>query len=99
MLSGVQGKARTLRGQREAAALDAIDQVAIHPTTLAVMQLRALQDVASAPNTKVVVPYEAAGLVGGAQVLVDALKSAATADAPSPRGAASAGAVPPAVSR
>ena len=79
-------KARTLRGQGDAAALAAIDQVAINPNTLAVMQLRALQDVASAPNTKVVVPYEAAGLVGGAQVLVDALKSGATEDAaPPPR--------------
>ena len=28
------------------------------------------------PNAKVVVPYEAAGLVGGAQVLVDALRGA-----------------------
>ena len=73
-------KALTLRGQGQAAALGAIDEVAINPNTLAVMQLRALQDVASAPNTKVVVPYEAAGLVGGAQVLVDALRSAANED-------------------
>ncbi len=71
-------KARTLRGQGEAAALAAIDEVAIRPNTLAVMQLHALQGVAAAPNTKVVVPYEAAGLVGGAQVLVDALKAVAT---------------------
>jgi regulator of protease activity HflC (stomatin/prohibitin superfamily) len=69
-------KARTLRGQGEAAALEAIDRVAVQPNTLAVMQLRALQDVAAAPNTKLVVPYEAAGLVGGAQVLVEALKRA-----------------------
>jgi regulator of protease activity HflC (stomatin/prohibitin superfamily) len=67
-------KARTLRGQGEAAALAAIDDVAIHPKTLAIVQLRALQDVAAAPNAKLVVPYEAAGLVGGAQVLVEALK-------------------------
>jgi regulator of protease activity HflC (stomatin/prohibitin superfamily) len=69
-------KARLLRGEGEAAALTAIDQAAIHPNTLAVLQLRALQDVAAAPNTKLVVPYEAAGLVGGAGVLVEALKAA-----------------------
>ncbi|MGH8980935.1 MAG: SPFH domain-containing protein [Acidimicrobiales bacterium] len=74
-------KARTLHGQGDAAALDAIDRVEIRPNTLAVMQLRALQEVAAAPNTKVVVPYEAAGLVGSAQVLVEALKEAATHDA------------------
>lgn len=73
-------KALTLRGQGDAAALDAIDHVEIRANTLAVMQLRALQDVAAAPNTKVVVPYEAAGLVGGAQVLVDALKGSAGPD-------------------
>ncbi len=69
-------KARLLRGEGEAAALDAIDQSVIHPNTLAVLQLRALQDIAAAPNSKVVVPYEAAGLVGGAEVLVEALKGA-----------------------
>ena len=95
-------KARALRGQGEAAALDAIDQVAIRPNTLAVLQLRALQDVASAPNTKVVVPYEAAGLVGGAQVLVAALRSGATEDeasAATTNGAAPGSGSPPAVSR
>ena len=30
------------------------------------------------PNAKVVVPYEAAGLVGAAAVLVDAMKGAGT---------------------
>ncbi len=69
-------KARLLRGEGEAAALSAIDQATIRPNTLAVLQLRALQDIASAPNSKVVVPYEAAGLVGGAEVLVDVLKGA-----------------------
>ncbi|HMD45283.1 MAG TPA: SPFH domain-containing protein [Acidimicrobiales bacterium] len=68
-------QARLLRGEGEAAALWAIDQVKINPNTLAVLQLRALQELAMAPNAKVVVPYEAAGLVGGAQVLVDALRS------------------------
>lgn len=66
-------QARTLRGEGEAAALAAIDQVAINPNTVAVMQLRALESVAASPNSKVVVPYEAAGLVGGAEFLVDAL--------------------------
>jgi hypothetical protein len=44
------------------------------------MQLRALEGVASSKNAKVVVPYEAAGLVGAAQVLVDALKDAGNSD-------------------
>ena len=78
-------KARQLRGEGEAAALTAIDTATINPNTLAVLQLRALQDLASAPNSKVVVPYEAAGLVGGAAVLVDALKDAiATSARPVP---------------
>jgi regulator of protease activity HflC (stomatin/prohibitin superfamily) len=84
-------KARTLRGQGEAAALAAIDQVNVNPKTLAVVQLRALQDVAAAPNAKLVVPYEAAGLVGGAQVLVEALKSVGSGEdavtSPAPNGA------------
>ena len=67
-------KARTLRGQGEAAALAAIDGVAVRPNTLAVLQLRALQDVAAAPNAKVVVPYQAAGLVGTAETLGEALR-------------------------
>jgi regulator of protease activity HflC (stomatin/prohibitin superfamily) len=69
-------RASALRGEGEAAALNALDTAVIKPNTLAVLQLRALQQIASADNAKVVVPYEAAGLVGGAQVLVDALRSA-----------------------
>ncbi len=69
-------RATQLRGEGEAAALEAIDEARIKPNTLAVMQLRALQAVASADNAKVVVPYEAAGLVGAAQVLVGAMKDA-----------------------
>jgi len=68
--------ARQLRGEGEAASLAAIDAVDVQPTTLAVLQLRALQEVAASPNAKVVVPYEAAGLVGAAQVLVDQLRPA-----------------------
>jgi regulator of protease activity HflC (stomatin/prohibitin superfamily) len=90
-------KARTLRGEGDAAALTAIDGAVIKPNTLAVMQLRALQDVASAPNTKVVVPYEAAGLVGGAAVLVDALRGQGAGEV-FPAVAAN-GSTPPAPSR
>ncbi len=68
-------QASRLRGEGEAAALGALDTATINPNTLAVMQLRALQQLATSDNAKVVVPYEAAGLVGGAQVLVDALKN------------------------
>ena len=77
-------RARELRGQGEARSLTAIDQATINPNTLAVLQLRALQELASSPNAKVVVPYEAAGLVGGAAVLVDALKGSAPGAAPVP---------------
>jgi regulator of protease activity HflC (stomatin/prohibitin superfamily) len=75
-------RARALRGEGEAEALDAIDKASINPNTLAVLQLRALQDLAASPNSKVVVPYSAAGLVGNAEVLVDALKGAVTTAAP-----------------
>jgi regulator of protease activity HflC (stomatin/prohibitin superfamily) len=68
-----QKAAASLRGEGEAAALAAIDKVTINPNTLAVMQLRALQDVAVSPNAKLVVPYEAAGLVGAAAALVEGL--------------------------
>jgi regulator of protease activity HflC (stomatin/prohibitin superfamily) len=69
-------RAAQLRGEGESAALNAIDTSVIHPNTLAIMQLRALQALATSPNSKIVVPYEAAGLVGAAQVLVDAMKDA-----------------------
>jgi regulator of protease activity HflC (stomatin/prohibitin superfamily) len=74
-------RAAQLRGEGEAMALNAIDESVIKANTLAVMQLRALQALASSPNSKIVVPYEAAGLVGAAQVLVDAMKDAGTSDA------------------
>jgi hypothetical protein len=50
------------------------------------MQLRALQALSTSPNSKIVVPYEAAGLVGAAQVLVDAMKDAGTDAGPSGNG-------------
>jgi len=90
-------RAAQLRGEGEALALNAIDASVIKPNTLAVMQLRALKDVATSPNSKIVVPYEAAGLVGAAQVLVDALKDQG-GDAPSGNGSAPKpvpGAAPP----
>jgi len=74
-------RAQRLRGEGEAQALTAIDQVAINPNTVAVLQLRALQDVAAAPSSKLVVPYEAAGLVGAAEMLVGALAGAKPAAA------------------
>jgi len=67
--------ATQLRGEGEAALLAAIDAVGINQNTLAVLQLRALQDVATAPTSKLVVPYEAAGLVGGAAALVEGLSA------------------------
>ena len=73
-------RATQLRGEGEAAALEAIDKAVIKPNTLAIMQLRALQAVATSPNSKIVVPYEAAGLVGAAQALVDAVKVAGVPD-------------------
>jgi regulator of protease activity HflC (stomatin/prohibitin superfamily) len=65
--------ATQLRGEGEAALLSAIDSVAIRTNTLAVLQLRALQEVAAAPTSKLVVPYEAAGLIGAASALVEGL--------------------------
>jgi len=91
-------KARQLRGEGEAAALSAIDTVAINPRTVAVLQLRALEQIAASPNAKVVVPYEAAGLVGGASMLVDVLKGLSPAGPPAVNGpsAPAAPAAPPA---
>jgi len=70
-----QKKALELRGAGEASRLASIDAVAINPHTLAVMQLRALQDIASSDNAKVVVPYEATSLMGAAEVLLSTLRN------------------------
>jgi hypothetical protein len=40
-----------------------------------VLQLRALQEIAASDNAKVVVPYEAASLMGSAEVLLSTLRS------------------------
>jgi regulator of protease activity HflC (stomatin/prohibitin superfamily) len=68
-------KAYVLRGEGEAARLTSLDTATINPRTLAVLQLRALQEIAASNNAKVVVPYEAAGLMGSAEVLMSTLKS------------------------
>src|SRR5580698_5498580 len=68
-------KALELRGVGEAARLTSLDTATINPRTLAVLQLRALQDIATSDNAKVVVPYEATSLMGAAEVLLSALRS------------------------
>jgi regulator of protease activity HflC (stomatin/prohibitin superfamily) len=70
-----QKKALELRGAGEAARLNAIDSAQINPHTLAVLQLRALQDIAASDNAKVVVPYEATSLMGAAEVLLSTLRN------------------------
>jgi regulator of protease activity HflC (stomatin/prohibitin superfamily) len=90
-----QKKALELRGAGEAARLNAIDTATINPHTLAVLQLRALQDIAASDNAKVVVPYEATSLMGAAEVLLSSLRSENLGDA-SPNGAAPAPAATPA---
>jgi regulator of protease activity HflC (stomatin/prohibitin superfamily) len=82
-------KALELRGVGEAARLTSIDTATINPRTLAVLQLRALQDIASSDNAKVVVPYEATSLMGAAEVLLSTLRgeplgSEATTNGPAP---------------
>ncbi len=68
-------KALELRGEGEAARLTSIDSAIINPHTLAVLQLKALQDIAASDNTKVVVPYEATSLMGAAEVLLSTLRN------------------------
>ena len=70
-------KASVLRGEGEASRLTSLDTATINPRTLAVLQLRALQEIAASNNAKVVVPYEAASLMGSAEVLLSTLRSAA----------------------
>src|SRR3984885_8697466 len=72
-------KAFVLRGEGEAPRLSSLDTATINPRTLAVLQLRALQDIAAAPGSKVVVPYEAASLMGSAEVLLSTLRQGSAA--------------------
>ena len=88
-------KAFVLRGEGEAARLTSLDTATINPRTLAVLQLRALQDIAASDNAKVVVPYEAASLMGSAEILLSTLKSASPDPADSPGKQNGAGAVVP----
>jgi regulator of protease activity HflC (stomatin/prohibitin superfamily) len=74
-------KAFVLRGEGEASRLTSLDTATINPRTLAVLQLRALQEIAASNNAKVVVPYEAASLMGSAEVLLSTLRSG-TSDTP-----------------
>ena len=69
-------------GEGEAARLTSLDTATINPRTLAVLQLRALQDIAASDNAKVVVPYEATSLMGAAEVLLSTLRSGT----PNPKG-------------
>jgi regulator of protease activity HflC (stomatin/prohibitin superfamily) len=71
-------KAFVLRGEGEASRLTSLDTATINPRTLAVLQLRALQEIAASNNAKVVVPYEAASLMGSAEVLLSTLRSSNT---------------------
>jgi regulator of protease activity HflC (stomatin/prohibitin superfamily) len=92
-----QKKALELRGAGESARLNAIDSSTINPRTLAVLQLRALQDIAASDNAKIVVPYEATSLMGAAEVLLSALRSEPLSGDASTNGpAAATPAVPPA---
>jgi regulator of protease activity HflC (stomatin/prohibitin superfamily) len=77
-------KALQLRGAGEAARLTSLDTATINPRTLAVLQLRALQEIAASDNAKVVVPYEATSLMGAAEVLLSTLRSGkdSTTDSP-----------------
>jgi regulator of protease activity HflC (stomatin/prohibitin superfamily) len=68
-------KALELRGAGEASRLTAIDTATINPRTLAVLQLKALQDIAASNNAKVVVPYEATSLMGAAEVHLSTLRN------------------------
>ncbi len=77
-------KALELRGAGEAARLTSLDTATINPRTLAVLQLRALQDIAASNNAKVVVPYEAASLMGAAEVLLSTLRNPESDQTPPP---------------
>jgi regulator of protease activity HflC (stomatin/prohibitin superfamily) len=89
-------KAFVLRGEGEASRLTSLDTATINPRTLAVLQLRALQEIAASNNAKVVVPYEAASLMGSAEVLLSTLRSSnSDTDAKSPEKQNGTGAISP----
>jgi hypothetical protein len=88
-------KASTLRGEGEASRLNSLDTATINPRTLAVLQLRALQEIAASNNAKVVVPYEAASLMGSAEVLLSTLKSGSSDSKDAPEKQNGAGVIAP----
>jgi regulator of protease activity HflC (stomatin/prohibitin superfamily) len=88
-------KASVLRGEGEASRLTSLDTANINPRTLAVLQLQALQDIAASNNAKVVVPYEAASLMGSAEVLLSTLKSGSSDSKDTPEKQNGAGAITP----
>ena len=92
----VQGekKALELRGQGEASRLTSIDTATINPHTLAVLQLKALQDIAASENAKIVVPYEATSLMGAAEVLLSTLRNENLSDGAKANGSTPAVATP-----
>src|ERR1700691_334843 len=73
--AGGRKQGAVLRGEGGAARLASLDTATINPRTLAVLQLRALQEIAASDNAKVVVPYEATSLMGAAEVLLSTLRS------------------------
>ena len=68
------------RAQAIAAVYGAIKQGAPDPTTVAILQLDTLAKFADSPNTKIVVPFESAGLLGAAQALRSVLGAAVNGD-------------------
>src|SRR6202789_3537673 len=88
-------EAFVLRGEGEVARLTSLDTATITPRPLAVLQLRALQEIAASNNAKVVVPYEAASLMGSAEVLLSTLKSGSSDSKDSPEKKNGTGAITP----
>lgn len=68
------------RAQAIAAVYGAIKAGAPTPELLAVLQLDTLREFAASPNSKVVVPFESAGLMGAAQALRSVLDAVPTAN-------------------
>ncbi|MDA8399726.1 MAG: SPFH/Band 7/PHB domain protein [Actinomycetota bacterium] len=84
-----QGKQEALarRAQGKADAITSVYSAILErnltPELLAVLQLETLTQVAKSDNAKLVVPYEAVGLLGATQALKDALSSPARDDSSS----------------
>jgi regulator of protease activity HflC (stomatin/prohibitin superfamily) len=83
-----QKQAQILEADGKARAItlvyDAINNGHPNPLLVAVLQLDTLQKFASSENTKVLVPYESAGLLGAAQALRSVLDGVPGADAKAP---------------